>query len=149
MALVRRSVHYTVWIAGFLVSMVFSWFGWSVPPFAEAARIKAPRVFTSDQALQQSIPFTKQLNEETSRRLLADAATAPKPDTYQGQVPVSQPRQAFKLEDKKELKPSRLPDKETSQPKQALKLESVAPSSMPSKKAPQTTQPLQTMTKTD
>jgi len=128
MALFRKGISWTGWLIGCVVSLVFSWFGWTAPQWAEATRTNPQAGFDTNDAIEQGSIFRNHLSEERSIMMLAQSTT------IQDETPVvpggstnkklsqpaqsvkeTQPRQAFaKME-------TQSPSK--TQPRQAMKLE--------------------------
>lgn len=120
MALFKKGICWTGWVVGCIVSLVFNWFGWTTPPWAEAHRYKAQMGFDSDRALKQSTVFRNHLSEEKSVLILAESPTTQDQKAVIPETPaksqVSQPKQALKIEQPKQAL-------KVLQPRQALKVQ--------------------------
>ena len=154
MALLRKGFHWSGWLIGWLVCLIFVWVGWSPPPWAEAARYRGHTDFNEKGAIRQGRLFDEQLAEETSRLMVAQTGPRKRSDiNLQDTAPPvkqRQPQQTLKVEtmkpDKKIQPQQAFTKVETPQPSQAFtKVESLQSKQPGQIKKGESRQPAQAM----
>jgi hypothetical protein len=149
MAVLRKGFHWSAWLIGCLVSIVFGWAGWSAPPWAQAARYRTHGTFHAKHAVREGTLFEAQLAEETARLMMAQAGHRKKgTPAIQGPaqpLKTIQPQQTLKVETMKpgqDLQPNQGIFLDTGHPQQAwVKVESPQPTQFITKvESPQPTQ---------